>query len=392
VYLGRADDHYQKEGYICLIPSLRRTVISMHVVFNEHEFPTITHDSYFRASAPIDPDMRDAILITHMPNVVSSTLPTRARDGDAIPPAEQGGGDVQFVVEDGDGDNTEIRNIFFDGEAEPALNGEATIARQPQAPDAHVREAPADVHDEGPVHRHRYEGYNENIHSIPSTSYITSIDQPSSGPHSFSRGFDPPAPDFHMTLRAAANSVCSPPDTQLVANAVSAISLAEPPPKNHREALRARDAHHWADARKSELQSMKTLGVLTETKHIPSGAIQLSLQWVYDRKPDGRYKARLVARGDMQQPLPPRLLLHHHQQLPFSLFSSDSSFSLSSDAFIYSNLSILAGIARNPFHADYFQVISHYSCQKRKQFIFCNYNSIIVPKNIIKSNILLQTY
>jgi len=50
VYLGRLDDTHNQKGYVCLIPSLKRTVITAHVTFDETEFPELDADAIFGAA------------------------------------------------------------------------------------------------------------------------------------------------------------------------------------------------------------------------------------------------------------------------------------------------------------------------------------------------------
>ena len=47
--LGRSDDTHNQKGYVCLIPSLKRMVITAHVTFDETEFSELDSDAIFGA-------------------------------------------------------------------------------------------------------------------------------------------------------------------------------------------------------------------------------------------------------------------------------------------------------------------------------------------------------
>ena len=63
-------------------------------------------------------------------------------------------------------------------------------------------------------------------------------------------------------------------------------------------ALHRPDAEEWRKARRAELTALIELGVFREARRKRAGSQWLPAQWVYDRKPDGRYKARFVACGN----------------------------------------------------------------------------------------------
>ena len=70
-------------------------------------------------------------------------------------------------------------------------------------------------------------------------------------------------------------------------------------PEHHKDAMSSPEAKHWQDAERAEYESLmanKTWVLVPR----PKDANVVSCRWVYDRKSDGRYKARLVARGFTQ--------------------------------------------------------------------------------------------
>jgi hypothetical protein len=72
------------------------------------------------------------------------------------------------------------------------------------------------------------------------------------------------------------------------------------PPSTVAKALSRQDADRWQAAIDEELASYRTFGVWGNCE-LPTGKQVLPSKFVFDRKRDGRYKARLVAEGHRQQ-------------------------------------------------------------------------------------------
>lgn len=72
-------------------------------------------------------------------------------------------------------------------------------------------------------------------------------------------------------------------------------------PKSYKEAMNSHEADHWREAVQQELASMSQNGTWNEVSLIPSGTKIMTARWVFTRKHDGRYKARLVIRGFEQR-------------------------------------------------------------------------------------------
>jgi len=93
-------------------------------------------------------------------------------------------------------------------------------------------------------------------------------------------------PDQLQNTRARAQAARQPTrdvsrTLRWVANAVSAFSLSEPPPRNHKEALRRPDAEEWRTARRAELTALIELGVFREARLKRDGSQWLPAQWIY---------------------------------------------------------------------------------------------------------------
>ncbi|OWB81381.1 hypothetical protein B5S32_g5837 [[Candida] boidinii] len=77
-------------------------------------------------------------------------------------------------------------------------------------------------------------------------------------------------------------------------------------PRNYSQALHSSESGNWKAAIQEELDSHSSLytwdphPIITNDKKLLSKTV--STQWVFAKKSDGRYKARLVARGDHQKP------------------------------------------------------------------------------------------
>jgi hypothetical protein len=72
------------------------------------------------------------------------------------------------------------------------------------------------------------------------------------------------------------------------------------PPRTVKEALARPDASEWVRAKEEEVQSCLKYDVWKEFK-LPAGKQALPSRFVFERKRDGRYKARLVTGGHRQQ-------------------------------------------------------------------------------------------
>ena len=73
-------------------------------------------------------------------------------------------------------------------------------------------------------------------------------------------------------------------------------------PKTHAQAMRTPEAEQWRAAELKELHAMRDLKVFEEVDFLPEGAKALPLMILYDVKSDLRFKVRMVARGDLQDP------------------------------------------------------------------------------------------
>ncbi|MEL6606298.1 MAG: reverse transcriptase domain-containing protein [Cyanobacteria bacterium J06614_10] len=73
-------------------------------------------------------------------------------------------------------------------------------------------------------------------------------------------------------------------------------------PKNHAQAMSTPESEQWRAAELKELNAMRDLEVFEEVDYLPEGAKALPLMVLYDVKSDLRFKVRMVARGDLQDP------------------------------------------------------------------------------------------
>ena len=73
---------------------------------------------------------------------------------------------------------------------------------------------------------------------------------------------------------------------------MSAFPLSEPPPRNHKEALRRPDAEEWRTARRAELTALIELGVFREARRKRDGSQWLPAQWIYDCKKANCFKTK----------------------------------------------------------------------------------------------------
>ena len=71
-------------------------------------------------------------------------------------------------------------------------------------------------------------------------------------------------------------------------------------PQSHAEAMASDDAARWHEAQQYELAQLEKLGTYDIVDR-PQGVNVVKNRWVFARKSDGRYRARLVAKGFTQQ-------------------------------------------------------------------------------------------
>ena len=74
-------------------------------------------------------------------------------------------------------------------------------------------------------------------------------------------------------------------------------------PNSYQEALASPQSQQWLLSMKEELNALTEQGTWTEVlkTNVPKGSRILTGKWVYDIKPDGRFKSRWVIRGFQQQ-------------------------------------------------------------------------------------------
>ncbi|MEL6923896.1 MAG: reverse transcriptase domain-containing protein, partial [Bacteroidota bacterium] len=73
-------------------------------------------------------------------------------------------------------------------------------------------------------------------------------------------------------------------------------------PKSHGQAMNTPQAQEWRAAEEKELNAMRDLQVFEEVDYLPDGAKAIPFMVLYDVKADLRFKVRMVARGDLQDP------------------------------------------------------------------------------------------
>jgi len=85
---------------------------------------------------------------------------------------------------------------------------------------------------------------------------------------------------------------------------ISAINSTNGEPETFKEAMMSKDSEKWTEAIKSEFDTMRKLGVWHKVKKetMGQGKKGLGTKWVFKRKNDGQYRARLVAKGYNQIP------------------------------------------------------------------------------------------
>lgn len=68
-------------------------------------------------------------------------------------------------------------------------------------------------------------------------------------------------------------------------------------PRSFSEAVNGSESKQWKAAISEELESLKEKGVFRPITHIPHGISPIGSRWVFTIKSDGRFKAKLVAKG-----------------------------------------------------------------------------------------------
>ncbi|MEL7428235.1 MAG: reverse transcriptase domain-containing protein, partial [Bacteroidota bacterium] len=71
-------------------------------------------------------------------------------------------------------------------------------------------------------------------------------------------------------------------------------------PRTHAQAMRTPQHLDWAAAEQKEIDAMKKYEVFEEVDYLPNGVKPLHFMVLYTIKDDGRFKVRMVARGDRQ--------------------------------------------------------------------------------------------
>jgi hypothetical protein len=72
-------------------------------------------------------------------------------------------------------------------------------------------------------------------------------------------------------------------------------------PASYSEAMRSADADQWSEVCQYEIDALAKNGTW-ELVDLPPGRKAVKSKWVFKLKADGRYRARLVAKGFMQIP------------------------------------------------------------------------------------------
>src|SRR5258707_6015015 len=70
-------------------------------------------------------------------------------------------------------------------------------------------------------------------------------------------------------------------------------------PVSYKEAMEAADAEEWAEACQYEMDALSKNNT-SELVNLPPGRKAITSKWVFKLQADGRYRARLVAKGFMQ--------------------------------------------------------------------------------------------
>ena len=89
----------------------------------------------------------------------------------------------------------------------------------------------------------------------------------------------------------------------LLSAAAEQRALAAGPgvPNSYQEAIRAPDARRWREAIQEEVQALLEHNTWEVVDAPPAGTNIAGTRWVFARKSDGRYKARLVVKGFTQR-------------------------------------------------------------------------------------------
>ena len=85
---------------------------------------------------------------------------------------------------------------------------------------------------------------------------------------------------------------------------VGAVNSGYQDPNTYDEAMNGSEAPHWTEGMNKEFNSMRQKDVwdVINKSDVPKDRRLLSAKWVFKKKKDGRYRARLVARGYNQIP------------------------------------------------------------------------------------------
>ena len=79
------------------------------------------------------------------------------------------------------------------------------------------------------------------------------------------------------------------------------VARTEEEPATHGHAISSEKSVEWLAAWESELQSLEDNGTWI-IEDLPEGSTTIGCCWIFNRKEDGRYNARLVAKGYAQKP------------------------------------------------------------------------------------------
>ncbi|MEO0854311.1 MAG: reverse transcriptase domain-containing protein, partial [Cyanobacteria bacterium J06648_11] len=71
-------------------------------------------------------------------------------------------------------------------------------------------------------------------------------------------------------------------------------------PRSHAQAMRSPECEEWLKAEQKEIDAMRTYEVFEQVDYLPKGTRPLHFMVLYTVKDDGRFKVRMVARGDRQ--------------------------------------------------------------------------------------------
>src|SRR5258708_34547985 len=105
----------------------------------------------------------------------------------------------------------------------------------------------------------------------------------------------------------AALAVCTAPTDEVRQLALAELLAAAAPaaigrdPVSYKEAMEATDAEEWAEACQYEMDALSKNDTW-ELVNLPPGRKAIKSKWVFKLKADGRFRARLVAKGFTQIP------------------------------------------------------------------------------------------